>query len=382
MALIVDIEKKLGSFSMKVNMHAGNETTALLGASGSGKSMTLKCVAGIEKPDRGYIELDGTVLYDSEKKICLPPQKRRVGYLFQQYALFPNMTVRQNIACGIREKTKNRSRGGRNGYDLSGKQEAGVTIDSEERVAEIIRTMNLEGLEEKLPSQISGGEQQRTALARILVNDPEVLLLDEPFSALDTHLRFRLERELRDIMHRFGKPVLLVSHDRDEVYRLADRIAIIKAGTVEAIGTKYEVFADPQTADGAKLTGCKNISRIRKLNENTIIAEEWGITLRTDRPSDGMNFAGIRMHDLVFMKSERDSITENAGKPQNRDNYFACCVVEEIENPFSYTIMIRPNEAVPESLPIGVELDKKLWQSMRSEEVHVYFPPEKILLLR
>ncbi|MBO5521685.1 MAG: ATP-binding cassette domain-containing protein, partial [Eubacterium sp.] len=255
MSLIVDIEKQLGSFSLKMKFEIGTEVLALLGASGSGKSMTLKCIAGIEKPDRGYIELDGRVLYDSGKGVYLTPQKRHIGYLFQQYALFPNMTVRQNILCGIR----------RPAFAEKRKPERKQSVlDAETRVSEMIRTMHLKGLEDKFPSQISGGEQQRTALARILVNDPEVLLLDEPFSALDTHLRFRLEQELRELLRQFHKPVLLVSHDRDEAYRIADRIAVIRAGAMETIGAKQEVFADPQTVDAARLTGCKNISRIRQ----------------------------------------------------------------------------------------------------------------------
>ncbi len=360
MALIVDIEKKLSGFSLKVNMTTDCEILAVLGASGSGKSMTLKCIAGIEKPDHGHIELDGTVLFDSEKKISLTPQDRRVGYLFQQYALFPNMTVRKNIACGIRN-TK---------YDRSSAKKA----DNEKRIEDILHTMHLEGLEDKYPSQISGGEQQRTALARILVNDPEVLLLDEPFSALDTHLRFRLERELRETLRQFGKPVLLVSHDRDEVYRMADRIAVIKEGSIEAVGTKQEVFADPRTVDGARLTGCKNISQIREEGYNRIFAEDWGVSLIVDRQIEGIHYAGIRMHDLRILSPGMTG-TE-------AENRFVCIVDEEIENPFSYTIMIRPREAGPECTPIGIELDKKAWQDIKKDELTVCFPPEKILLLR
>lgn len=381
MALVADIEKTLGNFSLKVHIEAEDVITALLGASGSGKSMTLKCIAGIEKPDRGHIELDGKVLFDSEKKICLPPQQRHVGYLFQQYALFPNMTVRKNILCGIRKTSDFRRdtdfrKHAETRRGMAGRSMPEGESQPEKRVAEIIRIMHLEGLENKYPSQISGGEQQRTALARILVNDPEVLLLDEPFSALDTHLRFRLERELREILRQFGRPVLLVSHDRDEVYRLADRITIIKDGAIEAAGTKYEVFADPQTADAARMTGCKNISRIRQAEGNGFYAEEWGISLQADRPADGRTYAGIRMHDLRIIQAAEQ------GKDKSQENCFACRVVEEIENPFSFTIMIRPMQAGEDSMPIGIELDKKTWKQLRRDELSVYFPPEKILLLR
>ncbi|MCF0121206.1 MAG: sulfate/molybdate ABC transporter ATP-binding protein, partial [Oscillospiraceae bacterium] len=233
MALYVDIEKRLGAFRLSVKFETGNEVLALFGASGCGKSMTLKCIAGIETPDRGKIILDGRTLFDSEKRINLSPQKRRVGYLFQQYALFPNMTVRQNIAVGVRDKARR-----------------------DEIVRSLIAAMSLEGTEEKRPAQLSGGQQQRVALARILANEPEVLMLDEPFSALDAHLRFRLEQQMSTVLRSFGKSVLLVSHDREEVYRLSDRIAIMHGGSIEKTGTKEEVFLAPGTRSGALLIGC------------------------------------------------------------------------------------------------------------------------------
>ena len=156
MSLYVDIEKRLGAFRLQSKFEVAGETLALLGASGCGKSMTLKCIAGIVTPDRGRIVLNGRVLFDSEKKIDLTPQQRRVGYLFQQYALFPNMTVEQNILCGIRE---------------------GSRAEKRALAAEKIRMFRLEGLEKKHPAQLSGGQQQRVALARILCSEPQALLL-------------------------------------------------------------------------------------------------------------------------------------------------------------------------------------------------------------
>ena len=152
--------------------------------------MTLKCIAGIEKPDRGTITLDGRVLFDSEKHINLTPQQRRVGYLFQQYALFPNMTATQNILCGIR---------------------TGSRTEKKETLAALLRTFRLEGLEKKLPAQLSGGQQQRVALARILASEPQAILLDEPFSALDSYLKWELE--LGELLGAFDGPILWVSHE-------------------------------------------------------------------------------------------------------------------------------------------------------------------------
>ena len=169
MSLEVNITKKLDGFTLRAEFTAGSTATALLGASGCGKSMTLRCIAGIVKPDAGRIVLDGRVLFDSEQHIDLPPQQRGVGLLFQNYALFPNMTVEQNILCGLKaEKDKAVRR---------------------ERCAEMLRAMRLEALAKRYPAQLSGGQQQRTALARILVGRPRILMLDEPFSALDSYLR-------------------------------------------------------------------------------------------------------------------------------------------------------------------------------------------------
>ena len=342
MSLLVDIDKTLGSFHLRVRFEAENGLLTLLGASGCGKSMTLKCIAGIERPDKGKIVLNGMTLFDSERRIDLPPQKRRVGYLFQQYALFPNMTVRQNIRCGVREK-----------------QRADAAVD------EIIRKMHLEGLENLRPHQLSGGQQQRTALARILVNEPEVLLLDEPFSALDSHLRFQLEREMLETARRFGKPVIMVSHDRDEAFRLSDRIAVLRGGAIEVIGAKHAVFSDPKTRAGAILTGCKNVSPLQKLDERTVLALDWGMRLTVGRDVGDARYIGIRMHDL---------------RPGDGENAFRCRLAEEIENPFSFTLMLRPVDQ-PDSAPVGWETDKETWRALRSDELTIRLPKEFLLLL-
>ena len=344
MALSVDIEKTLGDFHLRVKFEAENRVLALLGASGCGKSMTLKCIAGIERPDRGVITLDGTTLFDSGRGVNLPPQRRRVGYLFQQYALFPNMTVEQNIAVGVRDRRRAR-----------------------EETAEAIAAMRLEGLERKRPHQLSGGQQQRVALARILVNRPEVLLLDEPFSALDSHLRFQLEQELRGAIRRFGKTVLLVSHNRDEVFRLSDEVAIMHDGRIETTGEKKAVFADPKTRNGAILTGCKNVSPIQATGERRARAVDWGVELALPASADGVQYVGIRMHDV--------RLAEAQGEP----NAFLCRVEETIENPFSCTVLLRPEGAAS---PIGWELDKERWRQIRAERLRVCLPPESMLLLK
>lgn len=211
MSLSVDIRKRLGNFQLDVSFVAEDpsETFALLGASGCGKSVALKCIAGIETPDEGRIELNGRVLFDSDSRVNVPVQGRRVGYLFQNYALFPMMTVEQNVLASVR----------------SGSREERL-----ERARAQMRAFRLGGLEHQRPAQLSGGQQQRCALARIMANEPELLLLDEPFSALDGYLRWQLELELADTLRAFPGGAVFVTHNRDEVYRMCDRVCVLTAG--------------------------------------------------------------------------------------------------------------------------------------------------------
>lgn len=237
MSLVVDIEKKLGSFTLRSKFETGSGTMALLGASGCGKSVTLKCIAGIMTPDRGHIILDGETLFDSEKHINLPPQKRRVGYLFQQYALFPNMTVLQNIRCGIR---------------------SGSRAEKRRRAEEKLRRFQLEGLEKKYPAQLSGGQQQRTALARILASEPRAILLDEPFSALDGFLKWNLELELSDLLSDFTGSILWVSHDLGECRRNCQTVCVMENGISGEITDMDTLLRHPATVGAARLTGNTN----------------------------------------------------------------------------------------------------------------------------
>lgn len=345
MSIYVDIEKQLGSFSLKVHLEAGDETIALLGASGCGKSMTLKCIAGIEMPDRGRIVIDGVRLFDSTQKINLSPQARHAGLMFQNYALFPNMTVLQNISTGAnREKNK--------------------TI-RENSVLQMMERFELTHLSSHYPHQLSGGQQQRVALARILVSSPNILMLDEPFSALDSHLRFRMEQEVRNVIRSFGKTVLLVSHDRDEVYRMADSIAIMNEGHIDTFGKRKYVFEHPFTKNGALLTGCKNISLIKKMSSKRIYALDWGIELAVNSLSKSANYIGIRMHDL---------------HPGSGVNSVHCKVIDVIENPFSVTIMLQPVDK-SETIPIGWETDKSIWSNICKKELDICLPPESLMLL-
>ena len=345
MSLVVDIRKKLGSFTLQASFETQGGILGLLGASGCGKSMTLKCIAGIEKPDRGHIELDGTVLFDAKKGINLAPQQRRVGYLFQNYALFPNMTVRQNILCGLhREKD---------------------ALVREKRLREILQLMQLEGLEQHRPHQLSGGQAQRTALARILVNEPRLLMLDEPFSALDSHLREKLQMELRNLLKEYGHDVLMVTHSRDEAYHMCGQLAVMHDGRVLTQQDTRKLFADPHSVPAAILTGCKNIAPARKIGTYEVEVPEWGIRLRTHQPvEEGLKAVGIRAH---------------AFRPEEPQNAAEVQWAGEMEEPFEWIMEFRFRSQSPETGTIWRRFSK----NSRTEKapVRLGVAPEQVLLL-
>ena len=264
MDLNVSIKKKLRDFTLEVAFRVRDEVFALFGASGCGKSITLKCIAGIETPDCGSITLNGRTLYDSDKNINLPPQARRVGYLFQNYALFPNMTVAQNITFA-------------------------ATGDKLSKLKQNIERFQLHGLENAYPNHLSGGQCQRVALARVLASHAEFLLLDEPFSALDSYLKWQLELELAQILKHYGGAIL-VTHDRGEVFRLSDSVAVLHDGLISTVDSTQELFLNPKTFQAAILTGCK-VSRLRKIADNQFLAVDWDTILTA--PPDS-KFVAIR----------------------------------------------------------------------------------------
>ena len=208
--LEVQIYKKLAEFDLDISFQVNDNILGLMGASGSGKSMTLKCIAGIETPDQGRIVLNNRVLFDSEKKINVPIQKRNVGYMFQSYALFPNMNVYENISVGLRARK---------------------VKDVDIVVQKVMQQFRVFELASRYPKQLSGGQRQRVALARLMAYEPDVLLLDEPFSALDEDLKEDLLQELKSELQ-ISNPVIFVSHDKEEVNYLCDLNYKIKQGEI------------------------------------------------------------------------------------------------------------------------------------------------------
>ena len=292
MGIDVSIQKKLGDFKLDISFKSDARRIGILGPSGCGKSMTLKCIAGIERPDSGIIEIGapsdtsskgGTVsdaaeqrvLFDSSQRIDLKPQKRNVGYMFQNYALFPTMTVEQNISAGCK----------------------GTGPERESRVREMIQRFHLQGLEDHLPDQLSGGQQQRVALARIMAYKPDLIMLDEPFSALDQHLKERLQHEMISMLDDYEGQVIMVSHSRDEIYRFSEELLVMEQGSILAGGDTQKLFADPGTKKVAAMTGCKNFSSARRIDQHTLLLTDWGIEmhLKQEIPED-IDCIGYRAH--------------------------------------------------------------------------------------
>jgi molybdate transport system permease protein len=354
--LQVEIRKQLPSFCLEVAFDSQQLPLGVLGASGSGKSMLLKCIAGIETPDWGRIILNGRVLFDSESGINLPIRERAVGIIFQNYALFPHQTVTENISFGIPQLRRT--------SDLSGQQQ----------VVAQLKALDLEGLGERYPQQLSGGQQQRVALARALISQPEVLLLDEPFSALDTHLRYVIEQQMRAVLSDYQGTTLFVTHNLEEAYRICENLLVLEQGNVVAHGRKQDIFEQPQTVSVAKLTGCKNFSRATA-RAGQVVAQDWGCSLQVATPSASFSQVGIRAHQLKFFF-----------EPKSVDfNTFTCWLVGTSETPHRITLYLKLHQPPEHSADyhLQAEVFKERWQEIKNHPMPwlVQLDPSRIMLL-
>jgi molybdate transport system permease protein len=352
--LQVEIQKRLKGFALDVGFTAGPKTLGILGASGSGKSMTLRSIAGVEPDVRGRVILNGRPLLDSTLGINVPPQKRRVGFLLQDYALFPHMTVAQNVGFGLRNVPR---------------KKAAL------RVQEQIERVQLQGLQNRYPRQLSGGQQQRVALARALATAPEALLLDEPLSALDVHLRSQMEALLVETLAAYDGVALYVTHNLEEAYRISEEIVVISNGKQIAFGPKEEIFRHPPTLTVAKVTGCKNFSRARMTPEGMVEALDWGCQLHICEPlPSGSDFIGIRAHHLT--------ITQEQGGP----NALPCTLTRAIEGPFRMTLYLKllSSQATASHHHLQAEITRETWESLKGRPFpwHVRLDARRIMMLR
>lgn len=311
MSLSMAIKKRYPGFTLDVELEAGEERVALLGASGCGKSLTLRCIAGVETPDEGHIVVNGVTFFDSRSGVNLSPQERKTALLFQNFQLFPHMTALQNVCAGMPGRAR------------------------DDRALRFLEIFGVSALADRYPSQLSGGQQQRVALARLLAARPGILMFDEPFSALDSYLKSALEQNLLDVFSVVNRTVLYVSHDIDEACRLCDRICVMHDGHVEEGGTAEELMDRPRTLAGMRLTGCKNTSRARRASATEVEAIDWGMTFDVGREVPGdVAYVGVRARHI-----HRDR--ERGGGERGR-NSFDLHVVRVSDARFERLVLLEP----------------------------------------
>lgn len=346
MSLSISIKKHFPAFTLDVNIEAGNETLGWLGESGCGKSLTMRCIAGIETPDEGKIVVNGKTFFEREAgkrpTVNLSPQERKTALLFQNYMLFPNLTVAENVAAGIDRK-----------------------LPKEEREAQVnaeLKRFGLEGFGKRYPSQLSGGQQQRVALARMLAAKSDILMLDEPFSALDAHLKGVLEQNLAGLFETFHGTILYVSHDIDEALRFCDRIAVIEKGHVMEVSTGTSLVNNPQSAASIKLSGCKNATPAHRIDDHRVFLPAWGIEVETDKPvQENLTWMGVRAFFL-----------ERAKEPGR--NTYRVRVVRTSDSRFDRSALLEFLDRTPGSDPIVEQTENE----MKYLEQHLFWRVDKL----
>ncbi len=370
-ALTVKIQKTLPGFELNVAFESRDLPWGILGGSGAGKSMILRCLAGLETPDRGQIILNGRTLFDSDRGINLPSRDRKIGFLVQNYALFPHLTVAENIAFGL-PPSRSRTR-------------------TQQQVETYLQAVQLEGLGDRYPQQLSGGQQQRVALARALASQPEMLLLDEPFSALDTHLRTQMEQEMSQQLAQFAGVSLLVTHNLEEAYRICENLLVLDQGQAIAQGSKQAIFEQPITYRAAQLTGCKNFSRAIPIDAHHIQAIDWNLSLWVDvLIPERLRFVGLRAHQMHFafdhpLERNRNPETFLLEHSNPEKNIFPCWVAGVSETPHRVTLFLKL-QTIPtnrQDYHLQAEVFKEKWQILRDRPFPwlIQLPPPRLMLL-
>lgn len=334
--LIVEIQKQLPGFLLDISFQTDQTPLGLLGASGAGKSLILRCIAGLDTPDKGRIVLNKKVLFDSDKGINLPTRDRACGVLFQNYALFPHLTVAENIAFGMPGSKSYR--------------------EIKQEIERQLIAVDLPGMGNRYPEELSGGQQQRVALARAKASQPGIMLLDEPFSALDTYLRDKQEKLLRNNLIHYRGVTLFITHNLEEAYRVCPNLLVIDRGKAIANGTKQNVFEHPGNFRTAQVTGCKNFSRAVAIGDRQVRAIDWNCDLEVIEPiPESLAYVGIRAHQLIF--------------PDNNEqiNTFPCWLAATSETQHRMTLYLKLNRPAnnPEDYHLQAEVFKTRWQSLK-----------------
>jgi molybdate transport system ATP-binding protein len=343
--LRAEIKKRLDGFELDVAFEVDEGRVVLFGPSGAGKSLTLQAITGVMRPDAGRVEVNGRLLFDSASGVNVPPQRRRLGYVPQSYGLFPHLTVEENVAYGVQR--------------LDGPQRKAL-------VRETVDLVGLQGLERRRPRELSGGQQQRVALARALASRPELLVLDEPFSSIDTGLRGTLRRELLDLQDRSGVTTLVVTHDLDDAFFLGRRIVVIDRGRVLQSGSREDVFYRPATRRVAEFVATRNILRAKVLEADgeRLLLDWQGRTLEADPATVGGLARGqqvelcIRPAQVMIVREDR-----LPGLPPP-ENPFSGTIVEEALQAEAYVLRVRlAGGGTPSDLEI--ELPDYVYQRLR-----------------
>jgi len=365
--LDVSIKKRLKGFDLDVSFSFGDELVAIFGPSGSGKSLTLQCIAGLLKPDSGAIAINGRSVFDSSQGINLRPQERRTGYVFQSYALLPHLTVAENIGYGLHRLPRE---------------------EQEPRVRKMITVMRLEGLEGRRPHELSGGQQQRVALARALVTEPELLLLDEPFAALDSPIRGRLHGELLQLLKGLSVTTVLVTHNLAEAYTLSDKMVVYEGGRVLQVGDRDEVLHRPANRTVARFTATKNLFRgvVTGSEANRLRVQVGKLIVHAPasphREGEAVDLC-IRPEDVMLLRPDREAGTAV------EENQYQGEIVEEIAHGATFTLMVKlagdplgkgrrydVHVEIPANVyyRLGVDSQKEWAVSMKKEAIHLMKP--------
>ncbi|MGG3957354.1 ABC transporter ATP-binding protein [Bhargavaea massiliensis] len=342
--LYVAIKKVFPHFQLDVHFTIEKGIVGILGPSGCGKSLTLQSIAGLQRPDEGVIQLHDRLFFHSDKRIYIPARHRNVGYMFQHYALFPHLTVYENIAFGLKKWPKKQV---------------------QHTVTNMIENIGLEGYENYYPHQLSGGQQQRVALARTLVTKPSILLLDEPFSALDHHTKQAMEQQFFSYLQQhFSGIVLFVTHHLEEAYRLCDELMLYDRGRIIQQGKKERVFYEPENVQAAKIVGCKNIfpCTIDDRGEQLICSVNGAsLIVPAYKKKSKATYIGIHSHHIRFV----DEATYNT---------FSFQIIRTVPNVYTYDVTLQTEHFI-----LQASVSEGEWQHIQNKKV--YLPPEHVFLL-
>ena len=326
------------------------EFVAVVGESGSGKSTLLNCIGALDVPTSGTVTMDGNNLFSMKEEERTIFRRRNIGFIFQSFQLVSELTVEQNIAFPL------------------------LLDYRKPKASDVEEILELLGLTERrnhLPSQLSGGQQQRVALARMMIGEPEVILLDEPFSALDGYLKDILQRDMQNFLKDYKGDMIMVTHSRDEAYKFCSQLTLLNNGKDILTGETRDIFENPQYLEAARLTGCKNFSAVQKMGSHEVYALDWELMLRSEQEvTEDITHVGIRGH---WMRP-----ATKAG-----ENTMEVQVEEYIENTFEHQYLFR-NKGAAESGTLWWMCQKKNFQETAKDNIpkYLYFPPEHVMLLK